>query len=38
MGKQLKIKSRKELLAAIRPRFRKYLRADAGDIPESIEP
>ena len=38
MGKQLKIKSRKELLATIRPRFRKYLRADAGDIPESIEP
>ncbi|MEJ2244814.1 MAG: radical SAM protein [Acidobacteriota bacterium] len=38
MGKQLKIKSRKELLATIRPRFWKYLRADAGDIPESIEP
>jgi hypothetical protein len=38
IGKQLKIKSRKELLGTIRPRFRKYLRADTGDIPESIDP
>jgi hypothetical protein len=30
----LKIKSRKELLATIRPRFWKHLRADAGDLPE----
>jgi hypothetical protein len=36
MGKRLKIKSRKELLATIRPQFQKYLRADAGDIPDSI--
>jgi tRNA A37 methylthiotransferase MiaB len=36
MGKQLKIKSRKELLATIRPQFQKYLRADAGDISDSI--
>jgi tRNA A37 methylthiotransferase MiaB len=38
IGKQLKIKSRKELLGTIRPRFRKYLRADTGDIPEFIDP
>ncbi len=31
---RLKIKSRKELLATIRPRFWKHLRADAGDMPE----
>jgi hypothetical protein len=36
MGKHLKIKSRKELLAMIRPNFQKYLRADAGDIPEVV--
>jgi radical SAM superfamily enzyme YgiQ (UPF0313 family) len=35
MGKQLDIKSRSELLATIRPNFRKYLRPDTGDMPES---
>ena len=35
MGKQLEIKSRKELLATIRPQFWKYLRPDTGDMPES---
>jgi hypothetical protein len=35
MGKQPVIKSRRELLAAIRPQFWKYLRPDTGDMPES---
>jgi tRNA A37 methylthiotransferase MiaB len=34
VGKQLEIKSRKELLATIRPQFWKYLRPDTGDVPE----
>jgi hypothetical protein len=34
-GKRLKIKSRKELLASIRPQLWKYLRADAGEIPDT---
>jgi len=38
IGKRLVIKSRKELLATIRPHFRKHLRADAGDTPESVDP
>jgi radical SAM superfamily enzyme YgiQ (UPF0313 family) len=43
IGKPLKIKSRKELLATIRPQHWKYLRADCGDLPgepppESAEP
>ena len=37
-GKRLKIKSRKELLAAIRPQLRKYLRRDTGDMPDAGEP
>jgi hypothetical protein len=36
MGKPLEIKSRRELLATIRPQFWKYLRPDTGDMPESI--
>lgn len=35
LGKPLPIKSRKELLETIRPNFRKYLRADTGDLPPS---
>jgi hypothetical protein len=35
-GKPLKVKSRKELLATIRPQFWKHLRADAGDMPETV--
>ena len=35
MGKPLEIKSRKELLATIRPQFWKHLRPDTGDMPES---
>ncbi|MBL8219895.1 MAG: B12-binding domain-containing radical SAM protein [Bryobacterales bacterium] len=43
VGKPLKIKSRKELLATIRPQHWKYLRADCGDLPgeapaEAAEP
>ncbi len=35
-GTPLKIKSRKELLATIRPQLQKYLRADTGDVPEAV--
>jgi radical SAM superfamily enzyme YgiQ (UPF0313 family) len=34
-GKRLRIKSRKELLATIRPQHWKYLRADTGDMPSA---
>ena len=34
IGEPLRIKSRKELLATIRPQHWKHLRADTGDIPE----
>ncbi|MCS6953412.1 MAG: B12-binding domain-containing radical SAM protein [Bryobacteraceae bacterium] len=33
-GKPLRIKSRKELLATIKPQHWKYLRADTGDLPD----
>ena len=33
IGKPLRVKSRGELLAAVRPHHRKYLRADNGDLP-----
>jgi radical SAM superfamily enzyme YgiQ (UPF0313 family) len=36
-GKRLKIKSRKELLATIRPQFWRHLRADAGDMPQNLD-
>lgn len=35
-GTPLKIKSRKELLATIRPQLQKHLRADTGDMPEGV--
>lgn len=35
-GTPLKIKSRKELLATIRPQHQKYLRADTADMPEAV--
>ncbi|MBL8207862.1 MAG: hypothetical protein JNM09_26750, partial [Blastocatellia bacterium] len=38
MGKPLKVKSRKELLATIRPNQQKFLRADNGDLPEGWQP
>jgi radical SAM superfamily enzyme YgiQ (UPF0313 family) len=37
VGKQLEIKSRRELLATIRPQFWKHLRPDTGDMPESAD-
>jgi radical SAM superfamily enzyme YgiQ (UPF0313 family) len=37
IGKPLRIKSRKELLATIRSQHWKHLRADTGDIPEAAQ-
>jgi radical SAM superfamily enzyme YgiQ (UPF0313 family) len=37
-GKPLKTKSRKELLATIRPNHLQYLREDCGDLPEGYKP
>jgi radical SAM superfamily enzyme YgiQ (UPF0313 family) len=36
--KPLAIKSRKELLATVKPQHRRYLRADNGDMPEEAAP
>jgi hypothetical protein len=36
--KPIPIKSRKELLAAIKPQHQRYLRADNGDLPEHFAP
>ena len=38
IGKPLKTKSRKELLASIRPNYRRYLRPDTGDMPDGYTP
>ncbi|MEN3330792.1 MAG: hypothetical protein V7641_157 [Blastocatellia bacterium] len=37
-GKPLQTKSRKELLASIRPNYWQYLREDCGDLPEGYKP
>ena len=37
-GKPLTVKSRKELLATIKPQHWKYLRPDNGDLPDGWEP
>jgi len=37
-GRPLPVKSRKELLATIKPQHWKYLRQDNGDLPEGWEP
>lgn len=37
IGRPLKIKSRKELLATIKPHHWKHLRADNGDLPDGYE-
>ena len=37
-GKPLKTKSRKELIAALRPNYWQYLRPDNGDLPEGFTP
>jgi hypothetical protein len=36
VGKPLQTKNRKELLATLKPKMRKYLRADTGDIPDDF--
>jgi Radical SAM superfamily len=36
LGKPLTIKTRKELLATIKPAMRRFLRADTGDIPDDF--
>jgi radical SAM superfamily enzyme YgiQ (UPF0313 family) len=38
IGKPLKTKTRKELLATIKPQYWKYLRRDNGDLPEGMAP
>jgi hypothetical protein len=37
-GRPLEIKSRKALLATVRPAQREFLRADTGDVPEIEQP
>jgi radical SAM superfamily enzyme YgiQ (UPF0313 family) len=38
MGKPIKIKSRKELIAGLKPHYLQYLREDNGDLPEGYVP
>ena len=38
LGRPLKIKTRKELLATIKPSMRRFLRADTGDMPDDMGP
>ncbi|HEY7183061.1 MAG TPA: radical SAM protein [Blastocatellia bacterium] len=38
LGKPLKTKTRKELLEAVRPNQRQYLREDCGDLPDGWKP
>ena len=38
LGKPLTVKSRKELLATIKPQLWKHLREDNGDMPEGPVP
>jgi hypothetical protein len=38
IGKPLKIKSRKELIAGLKPHYLQYLREDNGDLPEGYRP
>jgi hypothetical protein len=38
LGKPLKTKTRKELIANVRPHYLQYLRADNGDLPEGYTP
>jgi hypothetical protein len=37
-GKPIKVKSRKELIASLKPHYLQYLRADNGDLPEGFVP
>jgi hypothetical protein len=34
MGKPIEVKTRKELIATLKPKQLQYLRADNGDLPE----
>jgi hypothetical protein len=36
-GKPMKVKTRKELIASLRPKDWQYLRADNGDMPIGLE-
>jgi hypothetical protein len=38
LGRPLAIKTRRELLATIKPHMRRHLRSDTGDIPEGWTP
>ena len=38
IGKPLKTKTRKELIASLKPHYWRYLRADNGDLPEDFVP
>jgi len=38
LGKPLKIKTRKELIATLRPHDWQFLRADNGDLPDGCTP
>lgn len=38
IGKPLKTKTRKELIASLKPHYWQYLRADNGDLPEGYAP
>lgn len=38
IGKPMKSKTRKELIAGLRPNFLQYLRADNGDLPDGYAP
>lgn len=38
LGKPLKTKTRKDLIANLRPHYLQYLRADNGDLPEGYTP
>jgi hypothetical protein len=36
-GRPLAVKSRKELLATVKPSMRRFLRADTGDMPDDVD-
>jgi hypothetical protein len=37
-GEPINVKSRKELIAGLKPHYLQYLRADNGDLPEGYAP
>jgi hypothetical protein len=38
VGKPLKVKTRRELIATVKPHYLQYFRADNGDLPEGYRP